>query len=56
MAKFKVRDGFYLHGIGADPIGPQEIVELTDEQAAAHAHKIEEVAASKPVKGKASAD
>lgn len=56
MAKFKVRDSFFLHDLGGDPIGPGEIVDLTDEQAAAHAHQIETVEAAKPAKGKASAD
>ncbi len=54
MESYKVRDRFWIHGIRRDPIGPGEIVELTDEQAALHAHKIEP--AAKPAKGKASAE
>lgn len=56
MAKYKVRDGFHVHDVDVEPIGPGAIIELTDEQAAAHAHQIEAVEEAKPVKGKARAD
>lgn len=41
MAKFIVRPGFWLHGIKNEPIEPNTVIELTDEQAAAYGHQIE---------------
>jgi len=41
MAQYKVRDGFTVHDVDADPIAEGSIIELTDEQYAAHAHQLE---------------
>ena len=48
--KYKVRDNFYLHGVSRQAIKPGETVELTAEQAATHAHKIEPLTAVEPRK------
>ena len=47
MAKYKVRDGFWVHGVTEEPIGPGEVIELDDEQAAAHAVQVEPVVTGK---------
>lgn len=44
MGAFRVRDHFWLHGLRNEPIGPGEIVDLDEQQAALHAHQIEPVA------------
>lgn len=43
MTKFKVRDGFWLHGLASEPVVPGTIVDLNAEQANAYAHQIEAV-------------
>lgn len=48
MALYKVRDQFWVHGVGPDPIGPGETIELDDDQALAHACQIEPVEDVKP--------
>ena len=39
--KYMVRPNFWLHGIKNEPIEPNSVVELTDEQAEAAAHQVE---------------
>ncbi len=56
MPKFKVRDGFWLHGFASEPVPPGTVVDLNDEQAAAYAHQIEPAAPDpKPTRAKAKA-
>lgn len=52
MPKFKVRDGFWLHGFASEPLPPGTVVDLNAEQAAAYAHQIEAVveAEAKPTR------
>ena len=58
MTAYRVRDHFWLHGVGNDPIGPGVVVDLDDAQAERYAHQIEPVAEEAPkraVKGRAGA-
>lgn len=52
MAKYKVRDGFWVHGLTDEPIGPGTIIDLDDEQAERWAAQIEPVAAPPAKAGK----
>lgn len=44
MAFYKVRAGFWLHGLGNEPVEPGTVVELEDAVAQLYAHQIESVA------------
>jgi hypothetical protein len=58
MAEYKVRDGFTVHDVAVDPIAAGEVIELTDEQFAAHAWQVELVdpaAIAKAMKAEAAA-
>lgn len=56
MAKYKVREHFYVH-LDGEVHQPGDVVDLTDEQAEAHAVQIEAVgAAGKGAKARADAE
>ena len=52
MPKYKVRDGFWVHGLDDNPIDPGQEIELDDEQAERWAAQIEPVAAPPAKAGK----
>lgn len=53
--KFKVREHFYVH-LDGDVHGPGDVVELTEEQAEAHAAQIEPLGGRKGAKDRADAE
>lgn len=47
MAQYKIRDSFYVFIDENNDFGPGEVVDLTEEQAKLHLHKLEPVEAPK---------